>query len=114
MRRGLVLFLYGADNLGNRTGLGALGALIVSIVLLAAFFSTAAKKGDRALIDLRLFKGKTFSASVITQFMANGITFAGHFDETLRHSQGVGRWRASILRHLSCFALCALFCVQPQ
>ncbi len=71
---GLVLFLYGADHLSDRTGLGA---LIVSIALLAAFFSTAAKKGDKALIDLRLFKGKPFSASVVTQFMANGIAFAG-------------------------------------
>jgi MFS family permease len=71
---GLVLFLYGADHLGDRAGLGA---LIVSIALLATFFSTSAKKGDRALIDLRLFKGKVFSASVVTQFMANGIAFAG-------------------------------------
>ena len=71
---GLVLFLYGADHLGDRAGLGS---LIVSIVLLATFFSTSAKKGDRALIDLRLFKGKVFSASVVTQFMANGIAFAG-------------------------------------
>jgi len=66
---GLVLFLYGADHLGDRAGLGA---LIVSIVLLATFFSTSAKKGDRALIDLRLFKGKVFSASVVTQFMGTG------------------------------------------
>lgn len=38
---GLVLFLYGSDHLGERTGLGA---LIVSIALLAAFFSTATKR----------------------------------------------------------------------
>jgi EmrB/QacA subfamily drug resistance transporter len=71
---GLVLFLYGADHLSDRAGVGA---LIVSVALLAAFFSTAAKKGDKALIDLRLFKGKAFSASIVTQFMANGIAFAG-------------------------------------
>ena len=71
---GLVLFLYGSDHLGDRTGLAA---LIVSIALLATFFSTAAKKGDKALIDLRLFRSKVFSASVVTQFMANGIAFAG-------------------------------------
>jgi len=71
---GLVLFLYSAENLGNRNGLAA---LVVSIALLAAFLLTAAKKGDRALIDLRLFKGKVFSASAVTQFLANGITFAG-------------------------------------
>jgi EmrB/QacA subfamily drug resistance transporter len=71
---GLVLFLYGSDHLGERTGLGT---LIVSVVLLATFYRTATKKGERSLIDLRLFKGKVFSASVITQFMANGISFAG-------------------------------------
>ena len=71
---GLVLFLYGADHLSDRIGLGA---LLVSAALLAAFFSTAAKKGDKALIDLRLFKGNAFSASVVTLFMTNGIAFAG-------------------------------------
>jgi EmrB/QacA subfamily drug resistance transporter len=71
---GLVLFLYGADHLGNRTGLVA---LIASIALLATFLSTAAKRKDKALIDLRLFRGRDFSASVVTQFMANGIAFAG-------------------------------------
>jgi EmrB/QacA subfamily drug resistance transporter len=71
---GLVLFLYGSDHLGNRVGLGA---ILVAVALLAAYGSTAAKRGDRALIDLRLFKGKTFSASAVTQFMANGIAFAG-------------------------------------
>lgn len=71
---GLVFFLYGLDHLGARTGLAL---LVVSILLLAAFFRTAASKGDKALIDLRLFKGKVFSAAVVTQFMQNGITFAG-------------------------------------
>jgi EmrB/QacA subfamily drug resistance transporter len=71
---GLVLFLYSSDHLSERTGRVT---LIVSIILLATFFRTAAKKGDSALIDLRLFKGKVFSAAVMTQFVANGIAFAG-------------------------------------
>src|ERR1700734_1611064 len=71
---GLVLFLYGSDHLGERIGLTA---LLLSIVLLAAFFRMAIRKGDRALIDLQLFKSKTFSASAVTQFMSNGISFAG-------------------------------------
>jgi EmrB/QacA subfamily drug resistance transporter len=71
---GLVLFLYGSDHLGERIGLMA---LLLSIVLLALFFRMAIRKGDRALIDLRLFKSKTFSASATTQFMSNGISFAG-------------------------------------
>ena len=71
---GLVLFLYGSDHLGERSGLGS---LLVSLALLAAFFITATRKGDKALIDLRLFRSKVFSASVVTQFMANGIAFSG-------------------------------------
>jgi EmrB/QacA subfamily drug resistance transporter len=71
---GLVLFLYGSDHLSERIGLVA---LLLSIVLLALFFRMAIRKGDRALIDLRLFKSKTFSTSATTQFMSNGISFAG-------------------------------------
>jgi EmrB/QacA subfamily drug resistance transporter len=71
---GLVLFLYGSDHLNERVGFVA---LIVSMVLLAFFFRMAVRKGDRALIDLQLFKSKTFSASAGTQFISNGISFAG-------------------------------------
>jgi len=71
---GLVLFLYGSDHLGEHIGLVA---FLASLILLTFFFRMATKKGDKALIDLRLFQGKVFSASVLTQFMANGIAFAG-------------------------------------
>jgi EmrB/QacA subfamily drug resistance transporter len=71
---GLVLFLYGSDHLSERIGLAA---LLVSVILIAFFFRMAGRKGDRALIDLRLFRSRTFSASATTQFMSNGISFAG-------------------------------------
>jgi EmrB/QacA subfamily drug resistance transporter len=71
---GLVLFLYGSDHLGERIGLTALA---VSIVLFVLFYRWARAKGDAALIDLRLFKGKVFSASIAAMFMVNGIAFAG-------------------------------------
>jgi EmrB/QacA subfamily drug resistance transporter len=71
---GLVLFLYGSDHLGERIGLAS---LLLSTVLLALFFRMAVRKGDRALIDVQLFKSKTFFASAVTQFMSNGISFAG-------------------------------------
>src|SRR6202000_1468998 len=64
---GLVLFLYGSDHLGERIGLTT---LLISVVLLAGFFRMAIRKGDKALIDLQLFKRKTFSASATTQFMS--------------------------------------------
>jgi EmrB/QacA subfamily drug resistance transporter len=71
---GLVLFLHGSEHMGERIGQITLA---LSVVLLAMFFKVAILKGDRALIDLRLFKGKTFAASTVTQFMSNGISFAG-------------------------------------
>jgi len=71
---GLVLFLYGSDHLGERTGIAA---LVLSIILFALFYRTARAKGDAALIDLRLLKGKVFSASIAAMFMLNGISFAG-------------------------------------
>ena len=71
---GLVLFIYGSDRLRDRVGIGSLAG---SILFLIAFLGWATRRGDRALIDLRLFRGKAFSASAVTQFLATGISFTG-------------------------------------
>ena len=71
---GLVLFLYGSDHIRDSLGMVS---LLGSVLLLVAFCRWASRKKDTALIDLRLFKGKAFSASAVTQFMANGISYAG-------------------------------------
>jgi EmrB/QacA subfamily drug resistance transporter len=71
---GLVLFLYGMDHVSERIGLTA---FFVALMLLTVFIRTATIKGDDALIDLQLFRRKDFSASVLTQFTLNGISFAG-------------------------------------
>ncbi|MDB6060863.1 MAG: drug resistance transporter, EmrB/QacA subfamily [Verrucomicrobiaceae bacterium] len=71
---GLVLFLYGSDHLGDQ--MGAI-ALILSLALFVLFYRTARAKGDAALIDIRLFRVRGFSASIAAMFMANGISFAG-------------------------------------
>jgi EmrB/QacA subfamily drug resistance transporter len=71
---GLVLFLYGSEHMSERIGQITVA---LSVVLLAMFFTVAIRKGDRALIDLRLFKGKIFAAATVAQFMSNGISFAG-------------------------------------
>jgi len=71
---GLALFLYGSDKIGQTTGRGILA---VGVVMLAAFLWTARRKGDGALVDLRLFKGKVFSTAAVTQFLSNGVQFAG-------------------------------------
>jgi EmrB/QacA subfamily drug resistance transporter len=71
---GLVLLLYGSDHISDRAGITAFAG---SVLLLVAFFKWAIGKKEKAIIDLQLFKGKVFSAAAATQFMANGISFAG-------------------------------------
>jgi EmrB/QacA subfamily drug resistance transporter len=71
---GLVLFLYATDHLSGYMGIAA---LLLAVILLGAFFRKALKEGPRALVDLALFRGKVFSASALTQFTTNGLSFAG-------------------------------------
>jgi len=85
---GLVLFLYGSDQIGERIGRLT---LVLSIVLLTTFFRMAIRKGDRALIDLQLFRGKTFAASAVTQFMSNGVSFAGQMQIPIYLIRACGR-----------------------
>jgi EmrB/QacA subfamily drug resistance transporter len=70
----LVLFLYGSDHLSERTGIIA---LLFAAGLFTVFLGKALQKGQKALIDLELFRHKVFSASAITQFAFNGLLFAG-------------------------------------
>ena len=70
---GLVLFLYGSDHLAEHTGIAA---MLLSVILLAVFFRKALRDGPGALIDLQLFRNRDFSASSLTQFTTNGLSFA--------------------------------------
>lgn len=71
---GLVLFLFAADNIGAPIGLAA---FMISSVLLVTFWFVARTKGDSALINLGLFRGRVFSTAAMTQFLSNGVMFAG-------------------------------------
>jgi EmrB/QacA subfamily drug resistance transporter len=71
---GVVLFLYGSER---PTDLFGVAALALSALLLIVFFRWATRKKDDAIIDLRLFKDDIFSAAVVTQFLSQGISFAG-------------------------------------
>ncbi|MBJ3777946.1 DHA2 family efflux MFS transporter permease subunit [Acuticoccus mangrovi] len=71
---GLALFLYGSDKIGETAGRALLA---VGAVMMAAFVWTAQRKGRDALVDLRLFRGPIFLTSAITQFLSNGVLFAG-------------------------------------
>ncbi len=52
-------------------------SLAASAVLLAAFTWHALRQPATALIDLRLFRAKTFRAAAATQFLSNAINFGG-------------------------------------
>lgn len=85
---GLVLLLFGAERIGQIMGRVAVAA---GAAMIAAFVWTAARKKDRALIDVRLFKGKVFPASALTQFLANGVSFAGQMLIPIFLIQACGR-----------------------
>ncbi|HWZ41472.1 MAG TPA: DHA2 family efflux MFS transporter permease subunit [Bradyrhizobium sp.] len=71
---GVVLFLYGSERASDPSGLAALA---LSALLLIVFFRWAIQKKQDAIIDLGLFKDDIFSAAVVTQFLSQGISFAG-------------------------------------
>ena len=73
---GLALLLQGLVSLahGNPEAPYSLSA---SAVLLAVFTWHALRHPATALIDLRLFKGRTFRAAATTQFLSNAINFGG-------------------------------------
>lgn len=71
---GLALFLYGSERLGDAAGRATIAG---GVAMMAGFLWTARRKGDDALIDLRLFDGKVFSTAAVTQFLSNGGMFAG-------------------------------------
>ncbi|MFP3606855.1 DHA2 family efflux MFS transporter permease subunit [Paraburkholderia sp. SIMBA_053] len=71
---GLAMFLYGSGRLDDISGRAVLAG---GVAMMGAFLLSAWRKGEDALIDLRLFKGKVFSAAAITQFLSNGGMFAG-------------------------------------
>ncbi len=70
----LIAFLYGTDHVRQPAGQAALCAALPLFIL---YFRSARQKGDHALIDLRLFRVPAFSASAMTMFLMNGVSFAG-------------------------------------
>lgn len=70
----LVSFLYGLDHVTTLHGQVTVCAALLLFVL---YVRGARRKGDRALIDLRLFRMPVFSVSAGIMFLANGVLFAG-------------------------------------
>jgi EmrB/QacA subfamily drug resistance transporter len=73
---GLALLLQGLVSLAHGEA-EAPFSLVASILLLAGFTVHALRRPNTALIDLRLFAGKTFRAAATTQFLSNAINFGG-------------------------------------
>ena len=70
----MVLFLVGADHL---PGLAGTICLLVSLLLFGAYAWHAHRRGDQALIDLRLFRIRDFAVATASMFGVNGVMFAG-------------------------------------
>jgi EmrB/QacA subfamily drug resistance transporter len=75
---GLALLLEGLMALAQGYTAAPL-SLGLSAVLLGGFFYHARRRPDLALIDLRLFRGRTFRAAAATQFLSHAINFGGQF-----------------------------------
>jgi EmrB/QacA subfamily drug resistance transporter len=73
---GLACVLFGLQQVAHGHGVSM---LITGIGLMAAFIWHAIRKNGAALIDLRLFKNKIFSAAATTQFFSNGVFFGRQF-----------------------------------
>jgi EmrB/QacA subfamily drug resistance transporter len=71
---GLVALLYGIDHIADLAGKLTFG---LALVLLPAFVVYARQRGPSAIIDVSLFRRKTFSNATRTQFLSNGTAFAG-------------------------------------
>lgn len=70
----LALFLFGLDRVTESLGLSAMA---LSVLFLVSYLFWARHKKDDAIIDLRLLKGKVFSAAVVVQFLSQGVSFSG-------------------------------------
>lgn len=86
---GIVSLIYGFEALSHGHPQGA-WVLILGIVLIVAFLKYAGKMKDKALIDITLFKNKIFSTAAVTQFLSNGIMYAGQFLIPLYLTTGCG------------------------
>jgi EmrB/QacA subfamily drug resistance transporter len=84
---GLVCLLYGVDQVPGWDGILILGA---GVILAGVFARHALRAPKSALIDLRLFRNRVFSISARTQFLANGLAYAGQLLIPLYLTVGCG------------------------
>ena len=74
---GLVLLLHSLERLSMSASESSMGELLLAIVLLSGFARHARRLGPAALVDLGLFRRRTFSAAASVQFLSNAVSFGG-------------------------------------
>jgi EmrB/QacA subfamily drug resistance transporter len=84
---GLVCLIYGFEQASRHEGFSF---LVFGVLLVSAFIWHAKARKEKALIDLSLFKNRIFSTAVITQFLTNGVMYAGQFLIPLYLTVGCG------------------------
>ncbi len=84
---GLACLLYGLEQATSELGIAA---LTVGIVLIAAFVVHARRRGSAALIDLAIFRIRVFATGARTQFLFNGLLYAGQLLVPLYLITGAG------------------------
>ncbi|OZI67297.1 MFS transporter [Bordetella genomosp. 11] len=99
----LAMLLHSLETLasaeGSATGDGIRLELGIAVLLLLAFLWHAARRGASALIDIRLFRARSFAPSAATQFLSNCMTYGGQllFPLYLIAARGYSPSRAGIL-----------------
>jgi EmrB/QacA subfamily drug resistance transporter len=75
----LVMLLHSLERLGvGRGGPGSsLAELAAALGLLAGFLGHARRRGGAALVQLDLFRSRSFNAAAATQFLANAVAYGG-------------------------------------
>jgi EmrB/QacA subfamily drug resistance transporter len=90
---GLALVLFGTQRIGARAGLIA---IVAGVFLFVAFLLVEQRMAERALIDLKQFRSKVFAVASVTQFLSNGVMFAGQMLIPLFLIQACGRSPAAM------------------
>ncbi len=71
---GLACLLYGFEQARHARGIAC---VVLGVALLVAFIFHARRKQAAALIDLAIFRVRVFAIGARTQFLSNGVAYAG-------------------------------------
>ncbi len=106
---GLACLIYGFEQVSHH---GEIGFLVSGVLLLGAFLWHANRKKSAALIDLALFGNRVFSTAAITQFLSNGVMYAGQLLVPLYLVTGCGLGAEQVGWLLAPMGI-GMMCVQP-